>query len=204
MDEIKMKPHDLELEEALLGGVLQENTIFDIIEPYVHLEDVWYTKRNWLLWKKMASMLKVGEVVDYITLNSSLSNDEKKVMDMYWITGLSKVNISSWNAEQYAKKLYEKHLLRTTIDITREVQSKAFENHTEVYDVLTDAHSTIGELIELRPTIGFDIDSVIDEAVEEMTTENRKMVKSGYFDIDSMSGGLTKGCLLYTSDAADE
>jgi len=194
MEEIKIKPNDIQLEESILGGILQDNKIYDIVEPYLHMEDVWYTKRNYMLFKKMASMLKVGESVDYVTVASNMSENEKKVMDMYWITGLAQDNyMSQHNAEQYAKKLYEKYLLRTTIDITREVQDKAFENHSEVYDVLSDAHSTIGELIELRPTIGFDMDECMNKAIDEMTSGSRNMVKSGYFDIDKMSGGLTKG-----------
>ena len=194
MEDIKVQPHDVGLEEAILGCLLTDTKAFNLVEPYIYEEKVWYTKKNWLLYRKIGQMLKVGEKVDMVTVCSSLSSDEQQVMSSYWITGLAtNSGITLHLCEDYAKKLYEKHLLRTTIDITKEVQDKAYNNSIEVYDVLSDAHTTIGELIELRPTIGFNMDDTMNKAIDEMTSDETNMVQSGYFDLDKLSGGMTKG-----------
>jgi len=192
--EIQVQPHDIVLEEAILGCLLSEKNAFNVVEPYVNKKEVWWTTRNWLLYKKIASMKKRGEDVDLITVSSSMSKEESKIMDNYWLSGLATENqVTVYSSKTYAIKLYEKYLLRQAITMTREVQTKAYQNDTDVYNVLSDAHSVIGELIELRPTVGFNMDETMDKAIDQMVSKENSLVRTGYIDIDKMSGGMTKG-----------
>ena len=143
--ELQIQPHDIVLEEAILGCLLSEKDSFNAVEPYVNNRDVWWAEKNWLLYKKIASMKKRGEDVDLITVSSSMSKEESEIMDNYWLSGLSTENqVTVYSSKTYAIKLYEKYLLRQAINMTREVQTKAYENNTDVYNVLSDAHSVIG------------------------------------------------------------
>jgi len=194
MEDVQVHPHDNVLEEAILGCLLSEKNAFNVVEPYVNKKEVWWTTRNWLLYKKIASMKKRGEDVDLITVSSSMSKEESKVMDNYWLSGLATENqVTVFSSKTYAIKLYEKYLLRQAITMTREVQTKAYQNDTDVYNVLSDAHSVIGELIELRPTVGFNMDETMNKAIDQMVSKENSLVRTGYIDIDKMSGGMTKG-----------
>ena len=190
---IKVQPHDTDLEEAILGCVLRDNKTMNNIEAYVGNEDVWYNKKCWILYRKMSKMIKNDEDVDLITLGTSLSSGERQLIDMYWISGLNEKAPSIYNAEHYAKKLYEKYLLRKTIESTNQINELAYDSNPDVYSILGDTHNLIGDLIELRPSQGFDIDGVLDKAIDEMVTDRKQMVRSGITDIDKLSGGFTKG-----------
>ena len=192
--EIQVQPHDIVLEEAILGCLLSEKGSFNVVEPYVNNREVWWVEKNWLLYKKIASMKKRGEDVDLITVSSSMSKKESEIMDNYWLSGLATENqVTVYSSKAYAIKLYEKYLLRQAITMTREVQAKAFDNNNDVYNVLSDAHSVIGELIELRPTVGFNMDETMDKAIDQMVSNENSLVRTGYIDIDKMSGGMTRG-----------
>tara|TARA_Y100000361_G_scaffold59576_1_gene52174 strand:+ start:2996 stop:4321 length:1326 start_codon:yes stop_codon:yes gene_type:complete len=190
---IKIQPHDTKLEEAILGCILIDNARMSDIECYVGNEEVWYNRKCWILFNKMSKMIKNGDEVDIVTIGSSLSTKEKEFIDMYWISGLSNEAPSSHSAEYYAKQLYEKYLLRKTIESTNHINKLAYDANPDVYNVLGDTHNLIGDLIELRPSQTFDIDGVLDKAIDEMVTDKKQMVRSGITDLDKLSGGFTKG-----------
>ena len=89
-------------------------------------EEVWYNRKCWILFNKMSKMIKNGDEVDLVTIGSSLSTKEKDFIDMYWISGLSNEAPSSHSAEYYAKQLYEKYLLRKTIESTNHINQLAY------------------------------------------------------------------------------
>lgn len=192
-NDIKIQPHDTGLEEAILGCIIIDNKIIDTVEPYVGNEEVWYNKKSWVLYKKMSNLIRLGETADLVTITSSLTDNERQYIDAYWMSGLSSNAPSTYSAEYYAKQLYEKFLLRETISKSKKITDLAYEKSPDVYDVLTDTHNMLGELIDLRPSQGFDIDNVLDKAIDEMVTDKKNMVRSGIQDLDKLSGGFTKG-----------
>ena len=160
-----MSPHDSGLEEAILGCLMDDNECFNIVEPYLQLKDVWYTTKHQMLYEKMCGMRKAGQVVDLVTINASLTAYEKETIDAYWLSGLKKdIGMGKYRVEEYSKQLYHKYLLRRTIEVVRDIQDKAYDCNEDVYDTMASAHSIMGELIELRPTMNFDMDKTIDDA----------------------------------------
>jgi len=51
----------------------------------------------------------------------------------------------------------------------------------------------LGELLDLRPSVGFDMDDAMDKTMDEIKQGAGNMVKCGRENIDKLSGGFTKG-----------
>ena len=95
--------------------------------------------------------------------------------------------------EVYAQKLYEKHLLRKITTEAESIKSKVVRHGDDVYELITNAHTLMGELLRVRPGAKFSIDEAMNDTVKSMGSGSKRMIKTGYRNIDSLAGGLTRG-----------
>ena len=69
----------------------------------------------------------------------------------------------------------------------------AKESSPDVYDVVGNAHSVFGELLNVRPSMKQDIEDVIQDTIESMKQNKSKLLSTGYDNLDRFAGGLTRG-----------
>ena len=140
-------------------------------------------------------MLGKKEFIDAKTVISSLKDSDRDsglthvyVVDCTMAAGLSGA------AGTYAKKLYEKYLMRRVVEETSKIQTLAMSSGEETYDCIINAHTLFSELIELNPTRDKEsIDSLLIDAVQDIQNKDIKLIKTGYNSIDKFAGGLTRG-----------
>ena len=179
MENVKM-PSSSEAEDILLGGILSDSSIYDSVLSYIN-EDVLYKQTSKILWHKMGNMIKSGYHVDLVTVAGALTEGEKSEgLTAYYISGLFEYAVGKELAVVYARSIYEKYLLRLIIERSAKVQELAHSNHAKTYDVLTDTHSLIGELIEIRPGETFDISTTMSDVVESIEVGETNLIKSCY------------------------
>ena len=191
--ENKQMPSASEAEDVLLGAILQDSSIYDAVLNYI-IEEVLYKQTSKILWHKIGSMLKSGYHVDTITITEKLTEGEKSTgLNAYYLSGLFQYAVGKSLAITYAKAIYEKYLLRLIINRTSQIQEFAQNNHAKTYDVLTETHSLIGELIEVKPGETFDIDTIMDDVIESISQGERSLIRTGYVGLDDLAGGMTRG-----------
>ena len=192
MDNVKV-PIASQAEDVLLGGVISDPHVYESVMSYVN-EEILYKQESKILWNKVGHMIKSGNHVDLVTISESLTEGEKSAgVTPYYLSGLFQYAVGKDLALVYAKSIYEKYLLRLIIDRTSEVQNLAHNNHAKTYDVLTDTHSLIGELIEVRPGETFDIISTMNDVVNSIEIGETNLIKTGFSGLDELSGGMTRG-----------
>ena len=132
--------------------------------------------------------------VDALSVVHNFSvKDKENGLTAYWLTGLSQDVASSASAVQYAKKLYEDWLYRETIKKTEKIKQIAYDGNASVYPLIGETYIHLGELLDLRPSEGFDMGESIENAMTEIREGGENMVKCGWDGIDKLSGGFTKG-----------
>jgi replicative DNA helicase len=187
-------PYDTNLEDSILGNIILSPQLHDEIAPYITDTEVFYQTKAQILWKKITKMIRSNEHVDMVTLCSSISKYEaEKGLSSYYITLCTKDVGLSGTAVLYAVKLYEKYLLRKVIVATQKIQMEARESSPEVYEVVADAHTLLGEVLNVRPSMKQDIEDVINDTVESMKQNKSKLLSTGYECLDRFAGGLTRG-----------
>ena len=191
--ERKNMPSSSEAEDILLGAIMQDSSIYDSVIGYIN-EDVLYKQESKILWNKIDNMMKAGYEVDMITIASRLTEGEKSTgVNEYYLTGLFQYEVGNDTAKIYSRAIYEKYLLRLIIEKATKIQTLAQDNQLKTYDVLTDTHSLIGELIQIRPGESFDINNAMDLAMHSISQGEGSLIKTGYEGLDKLSGGMTRG-----------
>tara|TARA_Y100000593_G_C4287238_1_gene326198 strand:- start:104 stop:1414 length:1311 start_codon:yes stop_codon:yes gene_type:complete len=186
-------PTASEAENILLGAIIENSSIYDKVLPYIN-SDILHKPQSKLLWNRISYMIKEGKHVDLVTVSESLTEQEKKNgVDAYYITGLFKYAVGESLAVVYSKAIYEKYLLRVIINKSSEIQNLAHDNSSKTYDTLSDTHSLIDELIQLRPGETFDMASEMEDVIESIQTGEDNLIKTGFSGIDELSGGMTRG-----------
>ena len=193
MTQGNIPPASQEAEDAILGAIIESPTILDDVSAYL-ANDIFYYERSRRLYLIILDMHKNGEEIDLITITGKLSQSDKdKGVNAYYISGLANNMVAPTMAKRYAIQVYEKHLLREVISQTSEISESAYKNHQDVYNVLDDAHFTIGQLINIRPGLTFNMKDALSDTIENIISSDKNIIKTGFEGIDELSGGMTRG-----------
>ena len=187
-------PYDSATEDAILGAVIMYPEEYETVTKFLSNDEVFYQDRARLLWKKIKRMTRGKEKIDMVTVASSLNDKEvKKGLTAHYVSCCYSAAPAKGAASYYANQLYEKYILRKVIVNSEEIQEKAKSNHIDVYDVINEAHSLYGELLDVRPSKVQDIEDVISDTLLSIKNKSTKLITTGYDNMDKWSGGLTRG-----------
>ena len=193
MKEVNIPPSSQEAEDAILGAIINTPSILDEVSAYLS-SNILYYERSKVLYSILIDMHKNGESIDMITISGKLSDaDKSRGVTAYYITDLLNNHGASGMALRYAVQVYEKHLLREVISQTTEISQSAYKNNQDVYNILDDAHFTIGQLINIRPGLTFSIEDALNDTLENIIASDQNIIKTGFSGIDELSGGMTRG-----------
>ena len=187
-------PYDSATEDAILGAVIMYPEEYETVTKFLSNDEVFYQDRARLLWRKLKRMIREKEKIDMVTVGSSLNDKEvKKGLTAHYVSCCYSAAPAKGAASYYANQIYEKYILRKVIVNSEEIQEKAKSNHIDVYDVINQAHSLYGELLDVRPSKVQDIEDVISDTLLSIKNKSTKLITTGYDNMDKWSGGLTRG-----------
>ena len=193
---MESKAIDHQMENALLGSIIQNPDEYENALKYIHTDEIFHQQRARRLWNIITGLHSSKKTIDLITMQDTLTpSDNDKGVDAVYLVDCTMVGHGKCldHLDTYSKRLYEKYLLRCIIEQTRDIEKKAIENNESVYDTIVSAYKNLGELIALRPGEKFDIDKELIDAINAITNKENKLMKTGYKNIDKFSGGLTRG-----------
>ena len=193
-DRVNVPPHDETLENALLAGVIHYPNEIPKIESYLSNGHVLYQFKAKALWRLIRRMRRDNEEITMPTVCASISGtDEKEGLSKYYVLDITSDVPSTVSLEPYARKVYEQHLLREIISSTHKIQDSAYDNNVGAYEEIVSAHTHLGELISFKPSMGFNIESEMTETISAIQDEESKLIHTGFYGIDQLAGGLTRG-----------
>ena len=165
-------PYDTDIEDVVLGGIIQNIEEYDLVSKYFIDDDVFYQNRAKLLWEKITTMKREGKHVDTLTICSTLTQDDtNKGLTQYYVTKCTTNTGAKGTCKFYAIQIYEKYLLRKVIVQSEKVKEKALSNEKDVYESINEAHSLFGELLNIRPSNVQDIEDVITDTLDSIKTK---------------------------------
>jgi len=187
-------PYDKVTEDAVLGSVINHEGEYEAVAKYFTDIEVFYQDRAKLLWKKIKYMKSKKEVVDTRTVTMSLNQHEiNRGLTHYYVVNCTGDTCLEGMTELYAKKLYDKFLMRQVIVKAEQIKTQTMNNKEDIYQTISETHSILGEILNNKPSIASDIQDVIDETVDSIKNKTTKLITTGYANIDKFSGGLTRG-----------
>ena len=203
---LKVPPHSIEAEQAVLGGLMLDNNAWDQIADRVG-EDDFYRRDHRLIFRALESLAESGRPMDAVTLSEWLkSNDElENAGGLGYLGLLARDTPSAANIRAYADIVREQSVLRQLIEAGTEVTNAGFnpEGQTSA-DLLDSAERLIFQIAEQsgRNRRGFvGVRDVLPEVVDRIDTlyhqdSDVTGLATGFSDLDRMTSGLQNGDLV--------
>jgi len=154
----QISPHSPEAERLVLGQALIDNSVIDQIAHYIPEEKVFYETRHQQIWKTILDMHRDGATtIDVVTITANIPPNNYDQSPGYYLTGLVDDVITTANAEQYAKVIYEKWLLRKVITQSSKIKKVMAVDGSEAYQLLQRLHREIEDILNLRVRDDFNL-----------------------------------------------
>lgn len=199
----KIPPQALDMEEAVLGAMMLENDrlaeVIEILKP-----EVFYKENHQVIFSAIQRLFTHNEPVDILTVTEELrrTGELEIAGGPYYITMLTNRIASAANIEYHARIILQKFIQRELIRVSSEIIHDAYEDTTDVFDLLDKAETGLFTISE--SSIGksyMDMQSIIKEAIKEIAAglnqEGKlKGVGSGFTELDRITSGWQKSDLI--------
>ena len=200
----KIPPQATELEEAVLGAVMLEKDKLAEVLEIIQSPDCFYVDANQKIYAAIRRLFDKGMPVDLLTVTEELrkSSELEIVGGPYYITRLTMSVVSSAHVEAHARIVMEKFIQRELIRISGSVIADAYEDSTDVFDLLDKAESGLYEITDKHLRKNFkSLSEVLVQTVQEIEDAKNKQedvtgVPTGYKQLDKLTAGWQKNALI--------
>jgi replicative DNA helicase len=192
----KIPPQAKDLEEAILGAIMLEKAAFDTVVEILKPE-CFYVEAHQKIYKAMQGLAIKSLPIDLLTVVEELKFREELdfVGGPYAVTKLTNAVVSSANIEAHARIVLQKFIQRELIRISGEIIGEAYEDSTDVFDMLDLAETKLFEITNNHLRKNFDdIETVLVKTInriEEMRNRQDEMtgVPTGFPSLDKLTYG---------------
>ena len=199
----KVPPQAKELEEAVLGAIMLEKSAFDTVVEILKPE-CFYLEGHQRIYRTMQGLAQKSQPIDILTVVEELKVREELeiVGGPYFVTKLTNAVVSSANIETHSRIILQKFIQRELIRISGEIIGDAYEDSTDVFDLLDDAESKLFEITNSHLRKNFDsIDSVLVKTIQRIEDMRHKQeeitgVPSGFVSLDRITYGWQQTDLI--------
>jgi replicative DNA helicase len=198
----KLPPQAPELEEAVLGAIMLEKDAYSIVSEILK-PDCFYKMAHQKIFEAIMTLALHQEPIDMHTVTEQLRKNGNidEVGGAYYITLLTAKVSSAAHLEYHARIIVQKYLARELIRVSSEIQSKAFDDKTDVDDLMQEAEGMLFELSQNSQKKDVtQINPVIEEARKRMQIASTKQgasgVASGFHALDKITSGWQRSDLI--------
>lgn len=198
----RVVPHDLGAERSVLGALMMSPDrlveVSEICKPADFFE-----RRHRLLYETMIDLDARGQVVDGVTLTSTLRATRKlgEVGGISYLGDVASSVSTSAHVKHHASLVAETAKLRGLIEASNEIVAKAMEtppDRDEVQTLIDESESAIFSVAASGETRGAaGVSSILDEVFHSLEAQRDRGeftgIPSGFYDLDEMLGGFNPG-----------
>jgi len=203
---LKIPPHSIEAEQAVIGGLLLDNRAWEKIADKITSDD-FYREEHRLLFGAIGNLEAKNQPFDAVTLSELLTNTGQleQVGGLAYIGRLAKETPSAANITAYADIVRERSILRQLIAIGTDIANAGFQpGRRESRELLEEAEKRVFEIAEqdMRGRGGFkDIKDLLTTTVEQIdylfqSDGHITGIPTGFDKFDDMTTGLHAGELI--------
>ena len=199
----RIPPQATDLEEVVLGALMLEkeavNEVIDILTP-----EAFYLDKHQKIFAAIKDLFGKSEPIDILTVTNELKfrGELELVGGAYYISKLTNRVVSAANIEYHARIIMQKHIQRELIMISSEMIHEAFEDTTDVFDLLDKAESNLFKISENNLRRSYDsMQDLVSKAIREIqnaknSDDKLRGVPSGYTELDRITQGWQKSDLI--------
>lgn len=202
---LKVPPHSLEAEQAVIGGLMLDNEGFDDVAEVVTDND-FYRKEHRLIYHAMFQLSEAGKPFDVITLSEVLENSDLlgQAGGMAYLAELAKNTPSVSNIKAYADIVRDRSILRQMIQVSSEIADSSFSPQgRSTSELLDKAERMVFAIAEQGAKKGGPqpikdiLKSTVDK-IDQLFSNDEALtgISTGFTDLDEMTAGLQPSDLV--------
>ena len=198
-------PYSPEAEQAVLGAIILDSTVFDRVVEHIKTPDYFYVALHKIIYSEMSGMIKFGEAIDFVTLLEKLKQNKAfdEATGKTYLMDLVNNCPSISNAEAYAKVIADKYNIRRLITASREIIDDASAGEDDAAILIESAEQKIFDIRQGNEKRGLErINSVILQTFDRLdalnsgTDDRLKPIPTGIGDLDRLITGLNRSDLI--------
>ena len=198
----KIPPQALELEEAVLGAMLIDkkgvDEVIDLIQP-----EVFYKATHQTIFEAIFQLFQDSQPIDLLTVSSELRKKGKleSVGGEFYLVQLSQRVASSAHIEFHARIILQKFIQRSLIKISNEIIESAYKESTDVFDLLDEAESKLYDVTQgnIKKSSESAQNLVLEakKKIEEISKQDGLSgVSTGFEKLDKLTSGWQPSDLI--------
>ncbi len=199
----RLPPQAVDLEEAVLGALMLEkspvNDVIDVLKP-----ESFYKEAHQKIYEAIYELFGESEAIDILTVTQKLrSKGELEIAGgPYYISQLTNRVASAAHAESHARIIAQKYILRELIGISSKVIQKAYDETTDVFELLDEAESGLFSVAEGNIRKNYDkMSTLIKQAAEEIEIAMNRDdgvsgVPTGFTALDRVTSGWQRSDMI--------
>lgn len=199
----KVQPQALPLEEAVLGALMLDRealpVVMDILRP-----ESFYLEAHQSIYRAIIKLFERSHPVDLLTVTEELrkSAELEKIGGAYYLVELTNRVASAANIEYHARIVAQKHIQRELIRVSTSIIKDAYEDTTDVFDLLDDAEKGLFGITQNNLSRSYEsmdmLSSKVLKQIEELSQKADGLtgVPTGFTDLDRLTSGWQPSDLI--------
>lgn len=203
---LKVPPHSIEAEQAVLGSIMLDNSVWETVSDRVTAND-FYRHDHRLIFAAVAALAERNQPFDVITLSEHLECEGRleEAGGLAYLGLIAKETPTAANVRAYADIVREHAVLRGLIHVGTSIADIAFNPEgRRSEELLDEAERRVFEIAEqgARARQGFaPLRDLLTQAVDRIDMLHERDdpitgLPTGYNDFDELTSGLQAGDLV--------
>lgn len=199
----KVQPQAVPLEEAVLGALMLDKEALSIVLDIIRAES-FYVDAHQLIYRAMLRLFERSQPVDLLTVMEELkkSGDLEAVGGPAYLAELTNRVASAANIEYHSRIIAQKHIQRELITVSTQTIRDAFEDTTDVFQLLDDAEQGLFSIAQQNMNRSYDsmgsLASKMLKQLEELRGKKDGLtgVPTGFTALDRITSGWQPSDLI--------
>lgn len=205
---LRVPPHSIESEHAVIGSLLLENGAWDRIADVISSSD-FYRYDHRLIFQHIVKLITTGRPADVVTVYESLDEEGRgeEVGGLSYLNSMAINTPSAINIRRYAEIVRERGIMRKLLSTYDELSARIFQpNGMSTREILDEAETKIlsiaeeGARISQRFLVLDELLADVVERVDDLYSRGNQGdvtgIPTGFDDLDKMTSGMHPGELI--------
>jgi replicative DNA helicase len=200
--ESRTPPQNLEAEQSVLGSILLDNEVYASIEGMLTAEH-FYKEGHRKIYRAMEQLFRRGEPLDLVTLTEELrqTGELEAIGNVPYLIGLADSVPTAAYADNYARIVREKAVLRELISASGTIMQSAYDQAMPLEQILDKAEASIFELSSAKRTHAFTgMTTLVHDTFEHIqelfnNPDPVSGLRTGFKELDVITAGLQPSSL---------
>lgn len=199
-EKVKVLPHNIDAEQAVLGSMfISKYAAQKCVESLS--SDLFYIESHSKIFSVIQDLLENNKAVDITTVSEELDKRKQLKGDggiggIQYLTEIIDSVPSVSNVEQYISIVNEKAVLRRLISVSEKINNNAYDASDDLTEILDNAEKNILNVVKTRK--GSEFKSIRDVLIKtqsdlERLAQNKGEItglSTGFSEIDKITSGL--------------